>query len=292
MLDGNADLNALLEEWRTDANAAPYSVELYEITLSGGVVIRWSTGDKELSWDGQTWELGPGISRSQISRSIGTGASELELTLSYDDSVLMNDGVTLAAFISGGGFFFATVRLYRAYAPSPNYAIVGALPKFAGRITKLSGLGETQGTLTISDPRSLLNVQVPPAMWQPSCNHIVFDSGCKLDRADWQVTGLVTAGSTALTVHTDLSAPADYLDLGKVTFLTGINAGQSRAVRSHIGDGSLRLVRALPSVPNVGDQIIAYPGCNLTTAMCRDKFNNLMHRKGFEWIPVPETAAP
>ncbi len=291
MLDGTPELNALLKAWRDNSNSSPYVAEIFSFELASGAVIRWTSADQDIKWGTNTWVRGPGISRSQISKSVGTGASELDITLLYDDSVTMSGGVKVAAFIAGGGFFFSTLKFWRAYAPDPKSAIVGLLPKFRGRVTQLRDAGETQATLTSSDSRSLLNVQVPKAVWKPACDHTVFDAGCALNRENFKVSGHVTAGSGTLLVHTNLSVVKGYLDLGKIVFTSGTCKGQIRTVKTQLANGDVTVVRPLPSRPMGGDTFYAFAGCDLTENTCITKFNNKRHFKGQPFVPVVETGA-
>jgi uncharacterized phage protein (TIGR02218 family) len=292
MLTATPALTALLNTWRNDTRSAPFIAELYTWTLSGGEVIRWTAADRDIVWGNNTFRRGPGISRSQISRQAGTQTSDLSVTLYMDDTVLQN-GVPLAQFVAGGGFFNAVLSFERAYAPAPGGVIVGSLPKFTGRMTQLTNTGESQATLVCSTWMSLLNVQVPVNQWQPPCLHTVFDAGCKLDRSSFAIRGIVQSGSDALTLFTGLGAViADGdLNLGRIDFTSGANAGQTRTVKAQSG-GVVSLVRALPSPAQPGDTFTAYPGCDLTQTRCAARFNNLAHFKGQPYIPTAETAAP
>jgi uncharacterized phage protein (TIGR02218 family) len=290
MLDCTPEMDALLEAWRNDTTAAPYVTEFYTWTLSSGAVIRWTSADRDMTWNGNAYPRGPGIARGQISRQVGTQVSSLDVTLQYDDSVLQN-GIPLAKFIASGGFSFSTFLFERAYSAAPSMPIVGTLPKFAGRMTQLKDAGETTATLTVSNWMSLLNVQVPVNVWQPPCLHTLFDAGCSLNRDDWAQAGIVQGSSDTLTVFTDIMTESGWFDLGKIVFTSGANAGQARTIKAQSG-GVVALVRGLSTAPVPGDTFIAYPGCDLTSATCLSKFDNLTHRKGYDFIPTAETAAP
>lgn len=291
MLAGNPDLNALLDAWRNDTTVEVYVASLYTFTLSSGETIRWSAEDQDIAWNGNIWLRGPGITSTPITRQIGTQVSQKDVSLVFDDTVTVG-GVGLAAFIASGGLFNSTMLFEAAYATSPDQPIIGTLPEFFGRLTQLRDTGETRATLSISDMRSLLNVQVPINVWQPPCLHKVFDLGCKAIRANFTKTGTVQGATDPLTISTNLTPPSDgYYDLGKITFTSGANDGQSRAVKTQSG-GIVALVRALPALPSPGDTFTIYPGCDLTMATCAAKFNNLAHYKGQPWISTNETAAP
>jgi len=291
MLDCTPELAALLDAWRNDTTVEVYVAGIYTFTLSSGTKIRWSAEDQDIAWNGHTWLRGPGITSTPITRQIGTQVSQKDISLVFDDDVTVN-GVPLAKFIASGGLFNSTMQFESAYATSPDQPIIGTLPEFFGRLTQLRDTGETRATLSISDMRSLLNVQVPINLWQPSCLHTVFDSGCKLNRTDFAKNGTVQSAPDALTIVTDLSgATNSYYDLGKITITSGDNDGQSRSIKTQSAN-VLSLVRALPAPLQPGDTFTVYPGCDLTMATCKGKFNNLLHFKGYPFIPTNEQAAP
>lgn len=293
MLSGTPALTALLNTWRGDTRTAPFIAELYTWTLSSGAVIRWTGADRDIVWNGNTYTRGPGITRSQISRQVGTQTSDLSITLYYSDTTLQ-DGIPLAQFIAGGGFLNATLLFERAYAPSPGAPIVGTLPKFTGRMTQLQKTGESQATLVVSTWMSLLNVQVPVNQWQPPCLHILFGPGCGLDRTNpaYNSTGIIQSGSDTLNIFTDLGSKRDdgEMNLGTISLTSGANAGQSRTIKTQTG-GVVSLVRSLPTPPVAGDTYIAYVGCDLTQPRCVF-LQNQQHFKGQRWIPLAITAAP
>jgi len=45
----------------------------------------------------------------------------------------------------------------------------------------------------------------------------------------------------------------------------------------------------LPSPPQAGDVFKVYPGCNKRQDTCKNKFNNIVHFRGFPYIPSADT---
>jgi hypothetical protein len=75
-----------------------------------------------------------------------------------------------------------------------------------------------------------------------------------------------------------------YFDFGVVTWTSGPNTGISMEVIRFSG-GSFKLMEGLPFQIQIGDAFTVYPGCNLTSATCKAKFNNLANFGGFPFIP-------
>jgi len=52
----------------------------------------------------------------------------------------------------------------------------------------------------------------------------------------------------------------------------------------------LTLSRPLLNIPIAGDTYTLYAGCDKLQATCSGKFNNLVHFRGFPYIPASEVS--
>lgn len=76
---------------------------------------------------------------------------------------------------------------------------------------------------------------------------------------------------------------------GTPSKLVGLaNRGVSRTVLSY-ASGNFTLTLPLAETPQVGDPVLAFPGCNKTVSTCQNKFGNLVNFRGFPYVPKPET---
>lgn len=66
------------------------------------------------------------------------------------------------------------------------------------------------------------------------------------------------------------------------------NAGLTRTVKEH-KDGTLSFALRLPHPPRAGDVFKIYPGCDKRQSTCKDKFQNIVHFRGFPYIPSADT---
>jgi len=75
---------------------------------------------------------------------------------------------------------------------------------------------------------------------------------------------------------------------GAIVFTSGVCAGQSRTIMN--GDASgLNLAYPLYEVPGAGDAFTAQQGCDKTLATCQNVYNNLQHRRAYDFVPPPDT---
>ncbi len=262
--------------------------DLWTLTLNGGGVVRWTDADVPVIANGNTYAVGPVISRGTITEKIGLEVATLDLTIAADASDLIN-GVPVIPFIAARGLDGANVRLDRAFLSSWNVPVVGTALRFSGRVTSIGDIGGSTARITVSAWTILLNVNMPANLYQTACMHSIYDAGCALDPAAFAVSGALSGTPTASTFATTLSPTANDFAQGRIVFTSGACNGVSATVKSNDGTGHFTLIRALPAVPAAGDTFTAYPGCDLTRSRCLTRFNNLLRRKATDFVPVPET---
>lgn len=266
--------------------------DLYTFTLSSGTIVRFTSADRVISWSGNTYGIGVKISDGGVKASVGLGANNLTIDLASNP----NDTIGATNFFSllrTNGLDGAKIVVDRVYAPSwaaMASSPTGTINRFSGRFSAITTLSRTGATIEAAPWTELMNVNMPTNVYQPSCLHVLFDTGCGLNRTSFAVSGSVSSGSTVLVLNTGLSQAAGYFTLGKIVFTSGPNNGQVRTVKSHAAGGGLTLVSPLPSAPATGDTFTIYPGCDLSQSTCTSKFSNLSRFRGFPYVPVPEAS--
>ena len=119
----------------------------------------------------------------------------------------------------------------------------------------------------------LLDIDMPRNVYQPTCLHTLYDSGCTLVKNAFGSNGTVGSGSTASVIN--WSGASLNFQQGSITFTSGVNAGATATVGSVVAGTSLNLLYPLESVPASGDGFTVYYGCDHTPGTCKTKFNNL-----------------
>jgi uncharacterized phage protein (TIGR02218 family) len=265
-----------------------YLADLYSFTLANGQLLRYSGADISVTVNGNLYVAG-GLEfvRGQTRTMVGLEVDTLEVTLFADATTTVN-GMPALAFARTGGFDGATFVLERMIAASPADTSAGTVVMFSGRIADVE-VGRTTAKLSVKSLLELLNLQLPRNLYQPGCVHTLFDSGCRLLKANFAVSGQVLAGSTAALLNTNLGQATGTFDLGTISFSSGANAGRAATVKAQVG-GTLSFANPLPAAPAIGDTFTAYPGCDKSQATCTAKFANLANFRGFPYVPMPETA--
>lgn len=262
--------------------------DLWTLTLSGGSVVRWSGADVALSANGNSYTLGPVIERGSVSEKRGIEVATLDVRISANAGDMIN-GVPLIPFITRHGLDGAVVRLDRGFGTDWASALTGTVLRFAGKVTSISEISGSTAKLTVSSWAILLNVNMPPNLYQAGCLHAVYDAGCGLSAASFAASGAVSGTPTALSFNSGLSVAVNDYAQGRVVSTSGANTGVARAIKSNMAS-AFTLIQPLPVIPSAGDSFTVYAGCDRTMGRCSTKFNNLGRFKGTPFVPTPESS--
>lgn len=227
------------------------------------------------------WKTGSG--NSQIMLDVVPGAAIVQ-SLNFLDAIRC------------GLFDNADFQLFRAFqtqadALASRIQTGCAVLMFQGRVAEVDA-DRSLATFLINDYRDLFSQQLPRNLFAASCANTFGDTSCTVVVANFSENGVVQTGTTQTSIATTLTRASDYYDMGKVTFTSGVLAGQSFGVSTWIQGtpGIITPVQALPKLPAVGDKFTIFPGCDKTFTGGCTKYNNTPNFRGFPYVPAPETA--
>ena len=277
-------LNALLFDANENTLEEVSFADLFTVTLIGGQVYRYTSGDGDITFGGNVWLAHDvQMQRTTAKAALGfeVGTMELDIAPNTDNTAAgANEvlGLPVLQAIAEGALDGANVLVQRGFMPITAYGtpVSPLVWIFEGPVTEVQKVGKTGAAVTVSGLPFLLETQIPNTLYQPGCSHTLFDSGCGLSKAAFAVTGTVEAGTSVIAVVTALAQADGYFAQGVVVFTSGVNNGISRGVSKHLG-GVLTLSIGLDDIPSVGDTFTVYPGCDKTMATCSAKFNDLVN---------------
>jgi uncharacterized phage protein (TIGR02218 family) len=262
--------------------------DLYTITTITGGVFRYTNADIDLTVSGNAFlSTGPRIKRGQTRTIVGLEVDTLELTL-YADTTNLIGGVPILQALQNGALDGAYVKLERVFMATWGDTSAGTIILFTGRVSEAQ-FSRTEANVKIKSDLELLNVQMPRNLYQPSCLHTLFDSGCGILKSSNAHANTVASGSTKSLLICGSAIPASFYDQGTVTFTSGLNNGVTRTIKSNSA-GAINLSYPLQAAPSAGDTFNAYPGCDKTQSTCTNKYGNVANFRGFPYIPIAETA--
>ena len=249
----------------------------WKATLTNGTVYGFTDHSRDLTFEGQLYLASSGHSPSSIVNNSSLAVDNLEVR-----GVLTVDGIA-EEDIRSGLWDFAQVEIFQV-----NYTNLtqGAIRQHKGRLGEV----KTGRHDFMAELRGLAQQmqQTIGEVYSPTCRADLGDSRCGVNLATYTVTGMVSL-VTDRRIFTDASRTEalGYFDSGKLTWLTGANAGLSMEVKTFTAvDGKFTLYLPMPFDILSGDTFSVYPGCKKRfNEDCKLKFNNVVNFRGEPHVP-------
>jgi len=246
------------------------------VTRRDGVVQGFTDHDRDLVFDGVTYQAASGFTASEVQSALGLAVDNLSVSGALSAASLNGDD------LAAGRYDGAAMALWRVNWAAPEQRVLmksGTL----GEVTR-SG---SAFTVEVRGLAQALNQPVGRAFGR-LCDADLGDARCTL--AITPVAGLVTVAADArrFTVSgLEAAASGDYSG-GTLRFTSGACAGLAGQIKRHASGGgivTLELWQAMPDAVVAGDGFTATPGCDKAFATCRDRFANAANFRGFPYMP-------
>jgi uncharacterized phage protein (TIGR02218 family) len=278
---------------RANHDAVMFVADCYTFTLKTGLILTYTNADVPITLNGYVY-LASSILVSGLKFKCTTGleVDQQQITISAKTTDTVG-GVPFLQALGRGVFDGCEIQRERAFLNSWNATDtanpIGSVILFKGRIGTVDSIGRTTAQITVNSDLVLLDLHMPRNVYSPSCQHVLYDSGCTLVKSAFGTNGTVGAGSTVSTIN--WSGASANFNQGTITFSSGGNAGVTASVKSAVAGVSLTLAYPLYVAPANGDSFTVYFGCDHTQGTCTNKFNNLANFRGFPYVPTPTYAA-
>ncbi|RLE34433.1 MAG: hypothetical protein DRJ61_05200 [Acidobacteria bacterium] len=244
-------------------------VELYRFVL-GQTVYTYTSTEEEVEFGDETY-LPTTISRSSINQNDEINRSGVTITVPRDLDI-----ADLYRVYAPAGILAVTV--FRLHPTEDVYATV-----WAGRVLSCAW----ESVKAKLECESIFSSKKRMGLWrnyQATCPHVLFDSGCRLNRFDYRVSGAIGAvNSGSLNISAAGGFADGYFAGGFVQIPTAEGLYDTRFITSHTG--------AVVDIPypfagaEVGVAVDLYPGCKHTTEDCDTRYSNILNYGGFPFIP-------
>ncbi len=258
------------------ASGATTLCHCWKLSPRNGSALGFTDHDRDLTFDGVTFEAQAGFEASEIESSLGLSVDNLDASGALDSHQLD------AEKLRSGYFDHATIEIWRV-----NWQDV------AMRVLLRKGhLGEVThgGTGFTAEVRGLSHVlnQSKGRVFQFGCDAALGDARCGVNLeapALRLASTIITSADNRRFSATGLDSFADgWFSLGTLTWASGLNAGRLEEVKSHRG-GVIELWQAAGFAVDEGDSFILQAGCDKQFATCKAKFSNSDNFRGFPHLP-------
>lgn len=274
-----ADLQAHLETRETTL------AWCWKITRRDGTTLGFTNHDRDLSFDGVTYEASTGFLGTEIESQLGMAVDNMDVYGAVDSVQIKEED------LEAGRYDNADIEVYLVNWQDVSQRV----------IMKKGNLGEVRRGKVMfqTEVRGLSHQlqQVKGRLYSYTCDALLGDSRCAktgLDSPTFTGNGTVNGGngySTIIASGLD-SYESKWFTRGKLTFTSGANSGIVREVKSHFFDNGIVSVSLWEPTPfkfENGDTFSILAGCDKTFKTCKAKFANQVNFRGFPHIPGSNT---
>jgi uncharacterized phage protein (TIGR02218 family) len=252
----------------------------WRLTRRDGTRLGFTDHDRDLAFDGTTFEAAAGITASEIKDSVGLAVDNLSIESALSSAHLNDHDLAVGLYDD------ARIEIWRV-----NWSDT------AQRVLMRAGsLGEVRrsGLAFTAEIRGLAHYLQQPQgrLYQFACDAALGDARCGLDIATptYRGTATIVAATSArqFAVQGLSSYATEWFTRGLCRVTSGANTGAAVEIKRHTLDAgivTLELWQPLTNLPVTGDTLLVTAGCDKQFATCRDRFANAVNFRGFPHMP-------
>ena len=252
----------------------------WRLTRADGTKFGFTDHDRDLSFDGTTFEAATGFTATEIKDSLGLSVDNLEVSSALKSDRLNEDD------LAAGLYDDAAVEIWRVNWVDATQRV----------LMRSGSLGEVRraGAAFTAEVRGLAHYLQQPKgrLFQAGCDADLGDARCgiDLDNPAFRGTGTVlTAPSTRLLTASGLGTFASgWFTRGLITFTSGANAGRRQEVKRHTlagAEATIELWQPMAFAIAPSDTFTVTAGCDKQFGTCKTKFANAVNFRGFPHMP-------
>ncbi|MGQ0671667.1 MAG: DUF2163 domain-containing protein [Hyphomicrobium sp.] len=252
----------------------------WRLTRKDGLEQGFTDHDRDVAFDGTTFEAAAGFTASEIRDTLGLSVDNLEVTSAVSSAHLAE------ADLSAGLYDDAKVEIWRVNWQAPDERV----------LMRTGSLGEVKraGPLFSAEVRGLAHYLNQPKgrLFQYTCDADLGDARCGINLDAPATKGLGTVATIAsarrFTANGLQSFASEWFSRGLVAFTSGAANGQRIEVKAHTLAGGVVTIElwAPARLPLVAGQTFSITaGCDKHLPTCRDKFSNVINFRGFPHMP-------
>jgi uncharacterized phage protein (TIGR02218 family) len=250
----------------------------WKLTPASGASLGFTDHDRDLVFNGVTFEAQAGFAASEIESALGLAVDNLEASGALRSDRLDAEELRL------GYFDHAAIEIWRVNWQDASQRLL-MRKGHLGEVTH----GGTGFTAEVRGLAEALNV-TRGRLYAHGCDADLGDQRCGVNLTGFQASGTVTAveDDRRLSVNGLSAFAADWFRHGTLTWTTGSNAGRLGEIKAHVKSAAQVVIElwqraGLPVA--TGDAFTIRAGCDKQFATCKTKFGNALNFRGFPHMP-------
>ncbi|WEK48503.1 MAG: DUF2163 domain-containing protein [Candidatus Kaistia colombiensis] len=252
----------------------------WRLQRKDGVVLGFTDHDRDLVFDGVTFEAATGFSASEASAETCMVTGGMEVA-----GALVSDRLSEAE-LAAGAFDHARIETFLVNWSAPEERL----------LLRVGHIGEVlreDGAFRVEIRGLAAGLDEPLGrVFRAPCDADLGDFKCRVDLDDpaFHGSGVVVTASDGrrITVSGLEAFAAGWFERGTLAWTSGANEGRSAVVKSQrdvAGTPTIELWNAMTGVLEPGDGFTVTAGCDKRFETCREKFGNGLNFCGFPHMP-------
>lgn len=252
----------------------------WRLTRKDGAVLGFTDHDRDLVFDGVTFEAATGLSASEASAETGMVTGGMEVA-----GALVSDRLSETE-LAAGSFDHARIETFLVNWSAPEERL----------LLRVGHIGEVlreDGAFRVEIRGLAAGLDEPQGrVFRAACDADLGDARCKvdLDLPAFRGEGTVVAAMDGrrFTVSGLEAFASGWFERGVLRWSSGVNSGRSAVVKTQrdvVGAPTIELWNAMTGVIAPGDAFTVTAGCDKRFGTCRDKFGNRLNFRGFPHMP-------
>lgn len=248
----------------------------------------------ELEWGATIWRY------TSADRDVEWGEDDLGAPLLWTAIAISDNGFTQGAnsqdFEVKLPRSLPVVQLFRSTPPAIKISLVcrrfhkddtdaEAAIYWQGTVGNVKGKNAAEAMLFGLPISSTIKRSGLRLCWEVGCPHALYDTQCRVDRELFKVETTITAMTGASVTVASLGAyPGVQFQGGYLEWIASAEGTPDRrAIESYAGSNTFNLLGTTDRL-EVGQALTLFIGCDLSTQMCDEVFNNLANHGGHEYL--------
>jgi uncharacterized phage protein (TIGR02218 family) len=245
---------------------------LFKVTRTDGQIFGFTDHDQSISYNGLTYEASAGYTRTAIATNSILSVDNLDLESGFDSESITEED------LHAGTWDFAFVQMMTISWINSTWGVIKERDGWLGQVSEYRHK-------FVTELRGLTQAlqQDIGRIFQAADDADLGDVKNGLSIATFTTAGAVTTAINRRALSDSNRVEVDnWFQFGKLTFLTGLNAGLSRDVKLYtLTTGTLEFQTPFPFTIEVGDTYEVTVGYDKSIEQALTKFANVVNFRGF-----------
>ena len=222
MKPASSALVTYLNNARANPDMPLIMADIFTFTMLSGTILCYTNVDVTFTHNGNTYLANSIlVDGLKYKASVGLEVDQQQITVAAMSTDTITGGAPFLQALRDGSFDGCEIERERVFFSDViGGTAIGSVTLFKGRLGVIDEIRADQSAkLTVNSDLVLLDIDMPRNVYQPTCLHTLYDSGCTLVQNTFSSSGTAGSGSTASVINwsrrqSEFSAGHDHVHLG------------------------------------------------------------------------------